>query len=162
MIKLFLILYTLYTKSWIPNRHTRWRDLAYNKSQIQIQIYPVHFLHFKPKNSYKKGKNAKKSRKHFWNCKNKYAKKKQKIIFQKKMQKESINAKKRCKKAGEVYIQIWKIFWLKFVDMKIFRHANFDIWIITKSQFWNNYYYKTGHVQTSHHLYTFNWYILIF
>ena len=33
------------------------------------------FLHFKPKNSYKKDKNAKKSIKFFSNCKNKHPKK---------------------------------------------------------------------------------------
>ena len=47
----------------------------------------------------------KKSIKMFSNCKNKHAKKKHEIIFQKKMQKKGINAKKRMqKKAGGVYI----------------------------------------------------------
>ena len=40
----------------------------------------------------------------FSNCKNKHAKKKHEIIFQKKMQKKGRNAKKRMqKKAGGVY-----------------------------------------------------------
>ena len=46
----------------------------------------------------KKDKNAKKSKQFFSNCKNKHAKKKHKIIFQKKMQKKIKNPKKRCKK----------------------------------------------------------------
>ena len=46
----------------------------------------------------------KKSIQIFSNCKNKHAKKKHEITFQKKMQKKGINAKKKdAKKAGAVY-----------------------------------------------------------
>ena len=53
----------------------------------------------------KKDKNAKKSIKIFSNCKNKHAKKKHEIIFQKKVQKKSRNAKKKMqkKRRGGVY-----------------------------------------------------------
>ena len=48
-------------------------------------VYPLCiFLPFKPKNSYKKDKNAKKSKKNLFKLQKYICKKKQKIIFQKK------------------------------------------------------------------------------
>ena len=74
-------------------------------------LYPLCiFLHFKPKNSYKKRQKCKKNHKTFSNCKNKHAKKKHEIIFQKKMQKKAEMQKKRCKKS-RVYDSYLMIFY---------------------------------------------------
>ena len=48
------------------------------------------FLHFKPKNSYKKDKNAKKKANKIFQVAKIHMQKKRKIIFQKKMQKKQV------------------------------------------------------------------------
>ena len=89
-------------------RNSYQKKLKWKKESTFIWIfsflYPFCiFLHFKPKNSHKKDKNAKKKqKKNFSNCKNTYAKKKQKIIFQKTCKK---SYKKSYKKTGGVYLR---------------------------------------------------------
>ena len=63
-------------------------------------LYPLCiFLHFKPKNSYKKDKNTKKKQKKFQIAKRQKLKKKQKIIFKKKDAKKQKWKKKDAKKS---------------------------------------------------------------
>ena len=70
----------------------------------------VHFfLHFKPKNSYKKRQKCKKKTKKNFQIANIHMQKKQKIIFQKNMQKKAEMQKKAAKKAGAVYLFLVQI-----------------------------------------------------